>query len=107
MGRQKHQPERTCIVCRKARPKRELIRIVRTPAGVRIDPTGKMNGRGAYLCPDPACWQLDIVVPKLQRALRVALTPAEKAMIAAYAQALSEKSAAIEEQGSVDVNMNV
>jgi len=86
---------------------RELIRIVRTPEGVRIDPTGKMNGRGAYLCADPACWQLDTVTPKLQRALKVALTPAEKAMLAEYAQELLEKSAAVKEQASVDVDMNV
>ncbi len=54
----KHVPIRTCIACRTQRPKRELIRIVRTPEGeVHVDPTGKAKGRGAYLCPDVTCWE--------------------------------------------------
>ncbi|WP_083804390.1 YlxR family protein [Oceanithermus profundus] len=45
-----------CASCRRRRPKRELLRVVRTPAGWRVDPTGKAPGRGAYVCPDePAC----------------------------------------------------
>ena len=49
---------RRCIGCMNSKPKRELIRIVRTPEGtLRIDTTGKMNGRGAYLCNDPACFE--------------------------------------------------
>jgi len=49
-------PQRTCIGCRSVRPKRELVRIVRTPDGtVEIDPTGKKSGRGAYVCPDAVC----------------------------------------------------
>ena len=44
-------PERTCIGCRSVRPKRELLRIVLPAEGVAaLDPTGKHNGRGAYLC---------------------------------------------------------
>lgn len=43
-------PMRTCVVTKEKFPKRELIRIVRTPEGeVKIDKSGKMNGRGAYL----------------------------------------------------------
>lgn len=57
----KHVPIRTCVACRTQRPKRELIRIVRTPEGeVHVDPTGKAKGRGAYLCPQAACWELAI-----------------------------------------------
>ena len=49
-------PMRTCIGCGQVRPKKELIRIVRTPEGeILMDPSGRANGRGAYLCPDPAC----------------------------------------------------
>ncbi|WP_457630454.1 YlxR family protein [Oceanithermus sp.] len=45
-----------CASCRRRRPKRELLRVVRTPAGWELDPSGKRPGRGAYVCPDdPAC----------------------------------------------------
>lgn len=49
-------PMRRCIGCMQSKPKRDLIRVVATPEGdVALDPGGKMNGRGAYVCPDPAC----------------------------------------------------
>jgi predicted RNA-binding protein YlxR (DUF448 family) len=44
-------PQRTCVGCRQARPKRELVRLVLAAEGpVQVDPTGKRNGRGAYIC---------------------------------------------------------
>ena len=50
-------PTRSCIACRTARPKRDLLRVVRAPDGqVAIDPTGRAPGRGAYLCRDASCW---------------------------------------------------
>ena len=55
-GRRKHAPQRTCVVCRLQYDKRRLTRIVRAPDGVRVDPSGKQNGRGAYLCDQAACW---------------------------------------------------
>ena len=49
-------PMRTCIACRAEKPKKELIRIVRNKEGVfSVDKTGKLNGRGAYLCNDKKC----------------------------------------------------
>lgn len=49
-------PLRTCIACRTERPKRELCRVVKNAAGeIRLDFSGKLAGRGAYLCPDAAC----------------------------------------------------
>ncbi len=49
-------PIRTCIGCGMERPKKELIRIVRTAEhAILLDPSGRMNGRGAYICRDPAC----------------------------------------------------
>ncbi len=49
-------PQRTCLGCREVRPKREMIRVIRTPEGtVEIDPTGKKSGRGAYVCPNLEC----------------------------------------------------
>ena len=48
-------PVRTCVGCRRARAKRALLRVARTPEGVRVDPEARLPGRGAYLCPDPDC----------------------------------------------------
>jgi len=54
----KHIPLRTCVACRAVRAKRELVRIVRTPEGhICVDSTGRMSGRGAYLCRNRRCWQ--------------------------------------------------
>lgn len=50
-----HTPVRMCAACRKRLPKEELIRIVFTDEGVLIDPLGKLQGRGAYLCKDVKC----------------------------------------------------
>ncbi|MBX3029153.1 MAG: YlxR family protein [Chloroflexi bacterium] len=70
-------PVRTCVACRTERPQRDLVRIVRTPAGaVTFDPTGHAPGRGAYLCADPACWQQAVRRSALQRALSTPI-PAE------------------------------
>jgi len=55
--RSKHIPKRTCVGCRKVLSKRELMRIVRAPEGIRYDPTGKANGRGAYLHNKRSCWE--------------------------------------------------
>ncbi len=55
-SRKTKNPERLCLACRMKSGKRELIRVIRTPDGeVRIDPTGRANGRGAYVCPNPEC----------------------------------------------------
>ena len=83
--RQKRIPQRTCIACRTVRPKRELVRVVRTPEGdVVVDETGKRNGRGAYLCPTRACWETALSRGLLNRALRTNLTEDAKAQIADY-----------------------
>ena len=49
-------PLRRCLGCYEMKPKRELVRVVRSPEGaISLDKTGKANGRGAYLCPNPEC----------------------------------------------------
>lgn len=54
--KQRKQPERQCMGCNVKKPKKELIRIVKTPDGnTELDFTGKKSGRGAYLCRDIAC----------------------------------------------------
>jgi predicted RNA-binding protein YlxR (DUF448 family) len=62
------------VACRRSRPKRELRRIVRTPDGrVVIDPTGRLAGRGAYVCPDTDCMTTAITKGALGRALETPL----------------------------------
>lgn len=73
--RPKHVPVRMCVACRERDAKRTLIRIVRTPeATVEIDPTGKRNGRGSYLCENPGCWEKAIKGGLLTRALNATLS---------------------------------
>ncbi|MEG1524068.1 MAG: YlxR family protein [Clostridia bacterium] len=61
---------RMCVACRQMRPKKELMRVVRTPEGtVLVDQTGRANGRGAYLCNDIACLNKAIKSRALERAL--------------------------------------
>ncbi|MFO7743442.1 MAG: YlxR family protein [Anaerolineae bacterium] len=87
--RRKHIPQRTCVGCRTVRPKRELVRIVRTPEGcVTVDETGKRSGRGAYLCPEPSCWERALSKGQLSRALRTNLTEEVRARLREYAAGL-------------------
>ncbi len=70
MPQPKKIPMRQCIGCRTQRPKKELIRVVRSPEGeIGLDFKGKANGRGAYLCPDPACLKKAVKAKALSRAL--------------------------------------
>lgn len=49
-------PMRRCVGCGEVKSKKELIRVIRTPEGeIRLDLTGRANGRGAYLCNNPDC----------------------------------------------------
>ena len=53
---QKKIPQRQCMGCRERKAKKEMIRVVRQTDGtISLDFSGKLNGRGAYVCPDPAC----------------------------------------------------
>jgi len=70
--RPRHVPQRTCVACRQGDAKRALVRIVRLASGaVRVDPGGKLSGRGAYLHDDPDCWTLAFKRAILPRALRI------------------------------------
>jgi hypothetical protein len=56
--RARRAPTRSCTGCGLSSDKRTFIRVVRTPEGhVETDPSGKANGRGAYLCADPDCFE--------------------------------------------------
>jgi predicted RNA-binding protein YlxR (DUF448 family) len=85
----KHVPERSCIVCRRKKPKWELVRIVRTAeGGVEVDPRGKKAGRGAYLCRQEQCWELGLKKKRLEHALKVEIRSEQCDDLIAYVRAL-------------------
>ena len=82
MSAAKKIPERMCVACRQMKPKTELLRIVNTQDGVVVDGSGKLNGRGVYLCKCKQCvtkalkakgfvkqhgFSLDTVAPELEK----------------------------------------
>ena len=68
-------PMRQCLGCREMKPKKELIRIVRSAEGtLNLDAKGKMPGRGAYLCHDKACLEKAVKSKAVERALEVPLS---------------------------------
>lgn len=65
----KHVPLRMCTGCNEMKPKKELIRIVHTKEGeIKVDLTGKLSGRGAYLCHSKACLAKAVKAKRLERA---------------------------------------
>ena len=69
---QKKIPQRQCMGCRERKPKKEMIRVVRCTDGtVSLDFGGKMNGRGAYICPNPECLRKVQKSKALERSLEV------------------------------------
>ena len=71
---QKKIPQRQCMGCRERKEKRAMIRVVRTLEGeVTLDFSGKKNGRGAYLCPNPDCLKKAIRSKALDRSLEVTI----------------------------------
>ena len=70
--KQRKVPIRSCVACRTSGDKRNLVRVVRTASGeVLVDTTGKLPGRGAYLCPSAECLRKALKEKRLTRALRV------------------------------------
>ncbi len=90
--RPKHVPQRTCIACRDVLPKRSLVRLVRTPEGVVVDPTGKKTGRGAYLHDRRSCWEKALKSDLLERALKTELTNDERERLRAHGNSLPDES---------------
>lgn len=67
-------PMRQCVGCSEMKSKKELIRIIKTPEEeVVLDTTGKKNGRGAYICPQPECLKKACKSKGLERSLKVAI----------------------------------
>jgi len=86
-SKRKHVPQRTCVGCREVLPKRTLIRLVRSPQGVLVDLTGKMNGRGAYLHDRSSCWEKGLKGP-LAHALKTTLMDEDRQRLTAFAATL-------------------
>ncbi|HER23807.1 MAG TPA: YlxR family protein [Candidatus Atribacteria bacterium] len=69
-------PVRTCIGCNSRKPKKEMIRIIRTPAGkIEIDVTGKKSGRGVYLCANVKCMEIAFRKNSLNQSLKQDIPP--------------------------------
>ncbi len=73
-SKQRKIPERQCLGCNGHRPKKELLRVVRTPEGeVVLDFTGKRSGRGAYICRDVKCLKRARKSGRIDRSLGVSI----------------------------------
>lgn len=93
--RRKHIPQRTCVGCREVSGKRQLIRLVRTrEGGVEIDETGKLPGRGTYLCRRRSCWETALQKKHLEHALRLSnpLTKENLDALRVYLETLPEEA---------------
>ena len=67
-------PMRQCLGCNEHKPKREMIRVVRTPDGaVELDFVGKKSGRGAYICPKRSCFAKARKSKRIENILEVKL----------------------------------
>jgi uncharacterized protein len=97
--RVKHIPQRTCVGCRTVMPKRQLIRIVRSPEGVQVDLTGKLAGRGAYLHDRRSCWERSLK-GALAHALKTELAIEDRERLQAYLETLPDESGEMIADGS-------
>jgi predicted RNA-binding protein YlxR (DUF448 family) len=77
-SRPRHRPQRSCVVCRSKQDKRALTRIVSREGSLQIDPGGKAEGRGAYLCGQESCWESAANGTALANALSMEFTDADR-----------------------------
>ena len=89
----RHVPQRTCVGCREVHSKRLLVRVVRSPEGIFIDPTGKMAGRGAYLHDRQECWKR-AMHGTIAKALKTDLTADDKERLTDFMATLSKETSA-------------
>lgn len=93
-ARPRHIPQRTCVACRQVQAKRSLIRIVAHASGIRVDPTAKLPGRGAYLHGTRQCWHIGLGLAQagkprgwrslLERALRTRFTDEDRRRLESF-----------------------
>ena len=91
----KHIPQRTCVGCHTVLPKRTMIRLVRASDGVWVDPTGKRNGRGAYLHNQRSCWEIGLK-GALAHALKTEFTDDDWQRLRGYMDTLPEEEDILE-----------
>jgi len=90
-------PQRTCVGCREVLPKRSLIRVVHFGETIKIDPSGRLAGRGAYLHNQRSCWERGLK-GALSHALRVELRDEDREYLLAFMASLPEDAPVQEEQ---------
>jgi uncharacterized protein len=93
-------PQRTCVACREVLAKRSLIRIVRRPEGIQVDPTGKLAGRGAYLHDRRSCWERGLK-GALSHALKTELTAQDRELLSSFMATLPAESDSPESDAGV------
>jgi predicted RNA-binding protein YlxR (DUF448 family) len=88
--RERHVPQRTCVICATKMPKGDLVRIVLTPQGeCTVDRTGKLVGRGAYLCHRVSCWDKATKSGRLAHVLHGEVSQADKERLAEFGAELA------------------
>ena len=93
MPKTRKVPMRMCVGCREMKPKKELLRVVRSPEGsLSVDATGRKPGRGAYVCRSAECLKKAIRQKQLERAFDCALQDEVKEALMRELQALEENS---------------
>lgn len=71
---EKKIPMRKCTGCNEMKPKKELIRVVKSPDGeISLDLTGKKSGRGAYICREKACLEKARKAKRIEKSLETAI----------------------------------
>lgn len=90
----KLRPQRTCVTCRQVKTKRELIRLARIVDGnVKIDTSGKIDGRGAYLCRERGCWETALKSGRLEHSLRIIIDQHRREQLMEAAETLFSTTA--------------
>ena len=73
---------RTCVACGLTGDKRELVRVVRPPQGVvSVDVSGRLAGRGAYLCKETSCWQQAMDKGRIEHSLKTTMSSDERSVL--------------------------
>jgi hypothetical protein len=86
----KNVPERTCIGCRRVKPQNEMIRLTGNEThGVAIAPSGRRQGRSAYLCKSKDCWEKGLKKDRLDLSLRMNISKEAKAELSRFGETLS------------------
>lgn len=87
----KHVPLRTCIACRQAAGKRELIRLISNAGAVEVDIKGRKPGRGVYLCSQQKCWETALKGNRIEFGLRTKLSAENRQALLEYSRSLPGK----------------